>query len=145
MILKRVPAPLVMDTNGGNIPCKRKKMFDSSEYMNIDEFMQVLYEAELITPFGRLQTADLNQVGLKNVGWFSQMEQSDCSRSIGRKAIIPLTPIVVEVLETERNLRDIDTETSDLRPYGPQHTKKIMADSALTNYLLLLSEKEDNM
>lgn len=120
-------------------------MFDSSEYMNIDEFMQVLHEAELITPFGRLQTADLNQVGLKNVGWFSQMEQSDCSRSIGRKTIIPLTPIVVEVLETERNLRDIDTETSDLRPYGPQHTKKIMADSALTNYLLLLSEKEDNM
>lgn len=130
-----------MGTNGGNIPSKGKEAFNSDKYMNIDEFIQVLREAERITPFGRLQTdADVNQGRLKNVEWFSHhMKQSDYSRT--NKSIIPLTPVVWEVLETERNLRDVDTKTSNALPYGPQHTKKIVQDSTLTNYLLLLSEK----
>ena len=130
-----------MGTNGGNISCKGKEAFNSEKYMNIDEFIQVLREAERITPFGRLQTdADVNQGRLKNVGWLSHnMKQSDYNRT--RKSIIPLTPVVWEVLETERNLRDVDTKTSNSLPYGPQHTKKIVQDSTLTNYLMLLSEK----
>lgn len=130
-----------MGTNGGNISSKGKEAFNSDKYMNIDEFIQVLREAERITPFGRLQTdADVNQGRLKNVGWFSHhMKQSDHNRT--SKSIIPLTPVVWEVLETERNLRDVDTKTSNSLPYGPQHTKKIVQDSTLTNYLMLLSEK----
>ena len=130
-----------MGTNVGNISCKGKEAFNSEKYMNIDEFIQVLREAERITPFGRLQTdADVNQGRLKNVGWLSHnMKQSDYNRT--RKSIIPLTPVVWEVLETERNLRDVDTKTSNSLPYGPQHTKKIVQDSTLTNYLMLLSEK----
>ena len=133
----------LMGTNDGNISSKGKKAFNSDKYMDIDEFIQVLREAELITPFGRLQThAGMNQGRLENMEGFSHcLKQSDYSRS--RKSIIPLTPVVWEVFETERNLRDIDTKTSNAMPYGPLHTKKIVHDSVLTNYLLLLSDKEE--
>ena len=122
------------------------QLFDPDKYMSIDEFMQVLRETELITPFGRLP-ADIavNQDNLKSSEWFGHRMQQTNYRGT-RKEIIPLTPVVAQVLETERNLRDVDSKTSNSLPYGPQHTKKIVEDSGVTNYLLrLLSDKVETI
>ena len=110
---------------------------DTKKYMDIDEFMNVLREVELITPFGKVQEASytsVNQVDLQTLEMLT-----DCSRSksrLGRTKIIPRTPTVMQVLETERTLRDVDTRK--LLPYSKQHSEKVVEDSVMTNYRFLL-------
>lgn len=133
-----------MDSKEGITTSSGKPVFNLDKYMNIDEFMQVLREAELITPFGKLQTdADVYRGNFRNFSRFS-LESENVNSCTTKKLVIPLTPVVIQVLEIERNLRDADMlmETSGLLNYGPQHTKKIVQDSELTNYLLLLSDKD---
>ena len=133
-----------MCTNGEKVSSnevgRSNQILDVDQYMNIDEFIQALNETELITPFGRLQSnANVNQDDYKTVESFShQLKQSNYGGP--KREYIPLTSTVLQVIETERNLRDIDTKTSNL---PPQHTKEIMEDSALKNYRVrLLSDKE---
>lgn len=133
-----------MDSKVRDTTSSGNQVLNLDKYMNIDEFMQVLREAELITPFGKLQTdADVYRGNFRNFPRFS-LESENQNSCLTKKSVIPLTPVVIQVIEIERNLRDADMlmETSGVMNYGPQHTKKILQDSELTNYLLLLSDKE---
>ena len=127
---------------------RSNQVLDSEKYMNIDEFIQVLREVEQITPFGRLHSnvdvTCINRDEFRNVELFGhQMDRRNYNRP--RKEIIPLTSVVLQVLEMDRNLRDIDTKTGIApMPYGPQHTKEIVEESIVTNYLLqLLTHREE--
>ena len=72
---------------------------DLTEYMDIDEFIQVLQETERITPFGRLKAvANVNQDDVNTVKWFSrQMDQPGFKQS--KKKTIPLTSSVLQWIE----------------------------------------------
>lgn len=134
-----------MDVNHGNVSSKE----NLDKYMNIDEFMQVLREAELITPFGKLhKDPDVYSGDYGNVQRFTfQPERTNSCTT--RKAVIPLTPVVVQVIDFERKLRDIDLndlqESNNLLSCSPQNSKKILQDSELTNYLQLLIDKEETV
>lgn len=118
------------------------EVLDTKKYMDIDEFMNVLREVELITPFGKVQEA--SNTGVPQFDLQTLEMLTDCSRSkskSGRTKIIPRTPTVMQVLETERTLRDGDT--CKLSPYSKQHSEKVVEDSVMTNYrFLLLSQNE---
>ena len=137
-----------MDLNDGDMFPKKNQVLNLDKYMNIDEFMEVLREAELITPFGKLQTdADVHHGSFRNVQRYS-FETEKTNSCNTRRTIIPLTPVVVQVIDFERNLRDADMSdmhlgSNKLFSFGPQDTKKIIQDSKLTNYLLLLSDKDE--
>lgn len=113
----------------------RRQALDTNEYMDIDEFIDVLREVELITPFGKVQGTSVHQIGFETQELLTPHEERSDYRS-GRT--IPQTPVVLQVLETERRLRDIDTETSNALPYSKQQSEQIVEDSEMTNYLLLL-------
>ena len=132
-----------MCTNGETVSSnevrRSNQILDADKYMNIDEFIQVWNETELITPFGSLQSnPNINHDNYKTFEWASN--QSEQYYGGSKKEFIPLTSTVLQVIETERYLRDIDTTTSSL---PPQDTKEILEDSALQNYLVrLLSDNE---
>ncbi len=116
----------------------RSQALDKNKYMDIDEFMNVLREVELITPFGKVQ--ETSHTGLHQVN-FQTLELLTRSRDKERNdfrtgRIIPRTPTVMQVLETERTLRDV--HPCKPLPYSKQHSEKIVEDSVMTNYLSLL-------
>lgn len=114
----------------------RSEALDKNKYMDIDEFMNVLREVELITPFGKVQ--DTSHTGLHQVGFQTlELLTRDTERNDFRSGrIIPRTPTVMQVLETERTLRDV--HPCKPLPYSKQHSEKIVEDSVMTNYLSLL-------
>lgn len=114
----------------------RNQALDTNKYMDIDEFMNVLREVQLITPFGKVQETSytgLHQVGFQTQELLTQNKERNDFRS-GRT--IPRTPTVLQVLETERALRDVNTSTP--LPFSKQHSEQIVEDSVTTNYLFLL-------
>jgi len=100
--------------------------------MDIDEFMNVLRDVELITPFGKVRGANYTDVHQVDFQAFHAKEE-DLTLA-GR--VIPRTPTVLQVIETERLLREVDTNKRV--PYSKQNSRQIVEDSVTTNYLFLL-------
>lgn len=108
------------------------EVLDTDKYMDIDEFMNVLRDVELITPFGKVQGtsyADVHQVD------FQALHAMEKDFTLAGR-VIPRTPAVLQVLDMERSLREVDT--NKLVPYSKQNSRQIVEDSVTTNYLFLL-------
>lgn len=136
-----VPAPMEDQSNecklGDKISAKgvsrtTNEVLDTDKYMDIDEFMNVLRDVELITPFGKVQGASYADVHQVDFQAFHAKETD--FRLAGR--VIPRTPTVLQVLEMERRLREVDT--NKVVPYSKQNSRQIVEDSVTTNYLFLL-------
>lgn len=108
------------------------EVLDTSKYMDIDEFMNVLRDVELITPFGKVQGTSYTDV--HQVDFQALHAKEKHFGPAGR--VIPRTPTVMQVLEIERRLREADTDK--LAPYSKQNSREIVEDSVTTNYLFLL-------
>ncbi|KAJ7389932.1 hypothetical protein OS493_028399 [Desmophyllum pertusum] len=107
----------------------RRKALDSDKYMNIDEFMSVLHDVEMITPFGKLGSryTDAHHVDdYQSITLFSQHTEQNDYRTIPQTS-----SVMLQVVET---LRDTRNSLS----YSKQHSQKIVEDSVMTNYMFLL-------
>ena len=108
------------------------EVLDTDKYMNIDEFMNVLRDVELITPFGKVQGASYTDVPQVD---FQALHATERDFTLAGK-VIPCTPTVLQVIDMERRLREVDT--NKLVPYSKQNSRQIVEDSVTTNYLFLL-------
>lgn len=117
---------------------------DSNEYMDIDEFMGVLRDVELITPFGKLESTytDVAQVDFKPIELANlHTEQNDhtCPGSSGE---IRQTSTVLQVVETVLASKKTTCKAPTL--CSKQHTQKILEDAVMMNYLFLLISQKGN-
>ena len=108
------------------------EVLDTDKYMDIDEFMNVLRDVELITPFGKVQGASYPEVHQVD---FQALHANEKNFTLAGR-VIPRTPTVLQVIEMERRLREVDA--NKLVPYSKQNSRQIVEDSETTNYLFLL-------
>lgn len=114
------------------------KDLDANQYMDIDEFMEVLRDVELITPFGKLESTpvDAAQIDDKTVELqHCYTEQSD-HRCLGTGGNLRAKHTVLQVVETV-----LDSHKNSCKapsPCSKQRTQKVLEDAIMTNYLFCL-------
>lgn len=118
---------------------------DANQYMDIDEFMGVLRDVELITPFGKLEStaADMVQIDDKAVELEHRCTERSDHRCLGIGQDLKTKPTVLQVVETVLNSHKSSCKATS--PCSKQRTQKVLEDAIMTNYLFcLVSQNGDS-
>ena len=125
IVLQQLENVQMLPDGGQNSPVRHSK-----DYMDINEFMDVLGEIELITPFGRLSANDSKAKR-------SSLEEGSRFHSHTAKA---------QTFKQTKTAKTTNARLTDVRDsmWKQELNESIVKDAVLTSYLLLLLSNTDD-